>query len=81
MLLTASLGAILAGASLLLAVSALPRAGPSSLDTNLGYLSPSLTVPVLAIDTQDVYEGLGKRWTDTYQGNLTFPYGVASGDP
>ena len=73
--------AIFAGASLVLGVSALPRAGPSSLETNLGYLSPSLTVPVLAVDTEDVYEGLGKRWTDTYQGNVTFPYGTASGDP
>lgn len=61
-------------------VSALPRAGPAALESNHAYRSPSRQIRDLAIDTSEVYAGLGKRWTDTYQGNLTFPYGVASGD-
>lgn len=62
-------------------VSSLPRAGPSAFESNQAYRSPSLTVPELQLDISAVYEGLGKRWTDTYQGELKFPYGVASGDP
>lgn len=62
-------------------VVALPRTGPVALESNLAYRSPSTTVEYLKIDTQDVYDGLGKRWTDTYTGKLEFPSGVASGDP
>ncbi|KAM0788688.1 hypothetical protein ACM66B_002785 [Microbotryomycetes sp. NB124-2] len=69
--LTAALGAS--------AASALPWT--DSLKSNLAYRSPSTTVPGLAIDTEHVTRRLGKRWQDTYQGNLSFPYGVASGDP
>ncbi|KAK4055762.1 hypothetical protein OIV83_000309 [Microbotryomycetes sp. JL201] len=60
--------------------SALPRGEPL-LHSNLAYRSPSTTIPGLAIDTENVKKRLGKRWQETYQGNLTFPYGVASGDP
>lgn len=62
---------------------ALPRTGPAALDSNIAYRSPSSTVDhaVLRVDTDEVYNGLGKRWADTYQGELVFPYGVASGDP
>lgn len=62
-------------------VVALPRTGPVALESNLVYRSPSTTVDHLKIDTQDIYEGLGKRWTDTFTGTLEFPWGVASGDP
>lgn len=59
---------------------ALPRAAPAAFQSNMVYLSPSTTVTSLEVDTNDVVARLGKRWADTYQGNLTFPYGVASGD-
>lgn len=62
------------------AVSALPWM--ASVEHNLAYRSPSTTVPELAIRTEHVVERLNKRKSEThYQGNLSFPYGVASGDP
>lgn len=62
---------------------------PSSAGLNAGlaanhaYRSPSLNVPELAIQPRHPH---GKRWTEgsdnpTYTGNLSFPFGVASGDP
>lgn len=69
------------------AISALPyTSGPSAFESNQAYRSPSLTVQALEVDTAQIFMGfdefgLAKRWKDTYSGNLTFPYGVASGDP
>lgn len=61
-------------------VLALPSAGHAALRSNHAYRSPSTRVRHLQVDTDTVVSRLGKRWSETYQGNLTFPYGVASGD-
>ncbi|KAK4699952.1 alkaline phosphatase D, partial [Phenoliferia sp. Uapishka_3] len=71
-----------AALALLNGAAALPSTtGSAAFQSNLAYLSPSTTVSQLQIDTEGVVARLGKRWADTYQGNLSFPYGVASGDP
>lgn len=64
-------------------VIALPHAaGPADLASNHAYRSPSLNVDALRVNTDHIYNAQDRRrWSDTYQGNLTFPYGVASGDP
>ena len=65
-------------------VAALPSSGLNSgLAANLAYRSPSLNIRELEIVPRHPH---GKRWTDgsdnpTYTGNLSFPFGVASGDP
>jgi hypothetical protein len=56
----------------------------SPLITNLAYRSPSRTIKALELDIRAIHEEasrLGKRMDDSYTGNVTFPYGVASGDP
>jgi hypothetical protein len=56
----------------------------SPLITNLAYRSPSRTIKALELDIHAIHEEasrLGKRMDDSYTGNVTFPYGVASGDP
>ncbi|KAI5479609.1 hypothetical protein MNV49_003346 [Pseudohyphozyma bogoriensis] len=68
------------GLALVGAVAALPS-GPAAFESNHVYRSPSRQVDALRVETAQIFEGLGKRWTDTYTGNVTFPYGVASGDP
>ncbi|KAK4056502.1 hypothetical protein OIO90_002349 [Microbotryomycetes sp. JL221] len=72
---------VLACACALSATSTSALPWTDSLKSNLAYRSPSTRVKSLAIDTDHVTKRLGKRWSDTYQGNLSFPYGVASGDP
>ena len=72
--------ASLAVLALLHGAAALPGAGSGAFQSNLAYLSPSTTVSELAVPLDTVVSRLGKRWADTYQGNLSFPYGVASGD-
>lgn len=74
---------ILFAISSAISVIALPQsAGPTDLASNQAYRSPSLTVDALSINTDYIYKAQDRRrWSDTYQGNLTFPYGVASGDP
>ncbi|SCV70899.1 BQ2448_3661 [Microbotryum intermedium] len=52
---------------------------PAALQSNLAYRSPSLNVRALEVDTGVVFSK--KRWTNTFSGNLSFPFGVASGDP
>jgi alkaline phosphatase D len=68
----------------LLLLSVLAPAYASPLSTNIAYRSPSSTVKALEIDLGQIHakaRRLGKRMDDTYAGNVTFPYGVASGDP
>ncbi|KAM0755248.1 hypothetical protein T439DRAFT_322289 [Meredithblackwellia eburnea MCA 4105] len=67
---------------------ALPSPSPEfSLRSNIAYSSPSLTVPHLGynLDVLHSEHRLFKRNSDSgesyYTGNVTFPYGVASGDP
>ena len=61
-------------------VVALPHAaGPSDLASNHVYRSPSTTVDALGVDVGTIYNTQDRRrWADTYQGNITYPYGVAS---
>ncbi|SGY79527.1 BQ5605_C008g05155 [Microbotryum silenes-dioicae] len=76
MLALISLLALISGAC------ALPNAQaavPAALQSNLAYRSPSLNVRALEIDTGAVFSR--KRWANTFSGNLSFPFGVASGDP
>lgn len=67
---------LLAGACL-----AAPSSNPSIFASNLAYRSPSLTVPELEVSLHDVHARMRKRNNggEYYTGNLTFPYGVASG--
>ena len=58
---------------------ALAGAVSASIERNLGYDSPSFRAPSLATDRKLVRD-LHKRW-EYYDGQLSFPYGVASGDP
>lgn len=50
-----------------------------SITQNLAYDSPSFRVPSLGHDRRDV-QRQHKRW-EYYDGQVSFPYGVASGDP
>ena len=62
----------LAGLSLAALASAGP-AGHAAFQSNIAYRSPSLNVPELAIPLSAVKQRLGKRWTDIWSGNVTFP--------
>lgn len=66
---------------LTLAILALATATNSlaSIDHNLAYDSPSFRVPQLAT-SRGLVQRRHKRW-DYYDGQVSFPYGVASGDP
>ena len=59
-----------------LSLVALAAAGPAphaAFTSNLAYRSPSLNVSELAIPLSSVQQRLGKRWTDTWSGNVSFP--------
>jgi alkaline phosphatase D len=61
--------------------SAAARPAPSAnFAANLAYRSPSLTVSELEIPLHTVEKRLGKRYNDIWTGNVSFPWGVASGD-
>lgn len=51
----------------------------ASIQDNLAYNSPSFRVPTLATDRRAV-QAQHKRW-EYYDGQVSFPYSVASGDP
>lgn len=51
----------------------------ASIADNLAYNSPSFRAPQLAHDRRAIQRN-HKRW-EYYDGQLSFPYGVASGDP
>lgn len=79
-----SASSLLLAVTSFVAVSALPQSAslPTHLESNRAYRSPSLTVDALKVDTDAIFHAQDRRrWQDTYQGNVTFPYGVASGDP
>ena len=54
----------------------------ASIHNNLAYDSPSTRVRSLGVSREGVEarHKLEKKW-DYYDGQLSFPYGVASGDP
>jgi len=64
---------------LLLTVAALAGLASASITDNLGYNSPSYKVPSLATRRSEVVTR-HKRWV-YYDGQVSFPYGIASGDP
>lgn len=63
----------------LLTLSALSATALADIHANLAYNSPSFQVPQLEVRRDEV-RAQHKRW-EYYDGQLSFPYGVASGDP
>ena len=65
----------------MLLLTALLAAAPAlgSISQNLAYDSPSFRVPNLGHDRGQL-QRQHKRW-EYYDGEVSFPYGVASGDP
>jgi hypothetical protein len=68
--------------NLLPLLSLLAPLASASIQNNLAYDSPSFKAPSLALPRHEVQErhALKKRW-EYYDGQVNFPYGVASGDP
>lgn len=64
---------------LFLAATVFAQGALASIADNLAYNSPSFRVPSLGHDRRAV-QHQHKRW-EYYDGQVSFPYGVASGDP